>query len=381
MAEKPASAPKPADRMAGAARAFSVDDGLRRTLLAAVAGGVVALILMVLLQAIGLLPSPGRTAANQAVEQAKSAVDTATVIDRRVTAIETMVEGLPALKTDTRAVTDRVAALEAERPTFATRTDVEAVANTLAALRKEIDARPPSATRDYLNTVTERLGRLEVTAAAGGSGGASDAALASLSDQLAQAEAGLRSLTDRLAVAEAKAASTGGTVASGEAVRAIAVGALRRAADGDQPFAADVDMVSALGVAGDDITSLRAIAEKGVASKTALAAAFPAVGDAILSATAVNPNAGFWERLWGGVTGLVSIRPVGPVAGGDPAAIVSRMNAALATGDLAAALAEREALPQAGKDASAEWAAKAADRAALDALVERIADSLATAKS
>ena len=157
-------------------------------------------------------------------------------------------------------------------------------------------------------------------------------------------------------------------------MRAIAVAALRRAADGDQPFGSDVDLVSALGIAGDDVAILRPIAVKGVPARAALSAEFLEVADGILSATlASDPNAGFWQRIIDSLGSLVTIRPTGPVAGDDPAAIVSRMTDAMAKGDLAAALAERDALPQTGKEASSEWAAKAVDRVALDALVERIA--------
>jgi hypothetical protein len=127
------------------------------------------------------------------------------------------------------------------------------------------------------------------------------------------------------------------------------------------------------------VTTLRPIAEKGVPASAALAAEFPRISDAILSATsASDPNAGFWQRVKDGLSSLVAIRPTGPIAGSDPVAIVSRMADAVAKGDLAAALAERESLPQVGKQASAEWAATAADRVALDALVERIARAFDT---
>ena len=70
-----------------------------------------------------------------------------------------------------------------------------------------------------------------------------------------------------------------------------------------------------------------------------------------------------------GARSLVSVRPVGPVAGSDPPAVVSRMEAAVATGDLATALRERDGLPPAGKDASAAWAAKAMERVNADRLL------------
>ena len=360
-----------------AARALAPDDGWRRSTLAGVAGGLMALIVVILLQAIGILPAPGRSAANQAIEQAKTASDASVGLDRRLTAVEAMTESIPATRTEIRSLSDRSAALEGGRATLAARSDVEAVAANVAALGQKIDSAVPTASRADLVALTERIARVEVAAAAGGGAGAgaSTEAIASLTSQLADAEAQVRSLTDRIAAAEAKVGSVGVPVAGGEsALRAIAVAALRRAADGDQPFGSDVDLVSALGIAGDDVATLRPIAARGVPARAALSAEFPEVADAILSVTsASDPNAGFWQRVIDSLGSLVTIRPTGPVAGGDPAAIVSRMTDAVAQRDLAAALGERETLPQAGKDASAEWAAKAADRVALDALVERIA--------
>ena len=360
----------------------AMDDAWTRSAAAGVAGGIVALILVIVMQAIGILPAPGRSAANEAAEQARTAAAATSALERRQTAIEAMVEGLPAMRTEIGTLGSEIAALESARATLATQADVEAVVSAIGALRQRIDAIPPPAvSRDEVDTLVERIGRLEVAVAAGGGNSpASDAALASLASQLGEAETGLRSLSERIAAAEAKMSSLGtaSPMAGGDAaVKAIAITALRRAAEGGEPFATEVDMVAALGIAGDDVAKLRPIADRGVPANAIIVADFPAVADAILAATASgDPNAGFFQRVVSGIGGLVSIRPAGPIAGSDPPAIVSRMTAAVDKGDLAAALAEREGLAQSGKDASAEWAASTADRVALDELVERIARSL-----
>jgi hypothetical protein len=358
-----------------------MDDPIRRTAVAAVAGGVVALILVIVLQAIGLLPAPGRSAANEAAEQARAAAEATAAMERRLTAIEAMVEGLPAMRNDIGGLGDDVAALQGERSTLAAKSDVEGVVSVLGQLRQRIDAMPPSASRDDLDAVAERIGRLEVAVAAGGGDSSgSETAIASLSAKLGEAETALRSLTERLAAAEAQVADLGTPrpMAGGEAaVRAIAITALRRASEGDAPFANEVDMVAALGIPGDEIARLRPFADRGVPAKATLISGFPAVADAILTATATSdPDAGFIQRLVGGLGGLVSIRPAGPIAGSDPPAIVSRMIAAVDKGDFATALAERNGLPETGQAASAAWAAGAADRVALDELVEAIARTL-----
>jgi hypothetical protein len=361
-----------------ASRAFRSDDAWRRSAYAGIVGGVLAFILVLVLQAVGLLPAPGRATANQALEQAKGAADTATAQERRITAMEAMTEGLTAMRGDIRSLSDRATALEGGRNALAARSDVEAVSTALAGLRKQVDDAPPPATRADLDAVNERIGRLEVATASGADGaGASEAAVSSLTSQISAAQATIRTLDDRLRAAETKLAALGGPVSGGEeAVRAIAISSLRRASEGDAPFAADLDLVAPLGVVPDQIAKLRPMAASGVASKTTLSAAFPAVADAILAATTgADPDAGLLQRAVGVLGSLVTIRPVGPVAGSDPPAIVSRMRDAVGRGDLAAALSERDGLPAAGKDASAAWAAQAADRVALDGLVDAVAQS------
>jgi hypothetical protein len=164
------------------------------------------------------------------------------------------------------------------------------------------------------------------------------------------------------------------------AARAIAIVALRRAVDEGVPFTTDLDLAAALGLPADDVAALKPFAAKGVATRATLAAQFAAVGEAVVSATTqADPNAGFFARLIAGIGSLVTVRPAGPVAGSDPAAIVSRMRAAVESGDLATALSERDALPPAGKDASADWAAAAGDRVAVDALIVKIAQAIGPA--
>jgi hypothetical protein len=359
--------------LGGATRAFGTDENLRRSLYMGAAGGVIALVAILLLQAVGVVPSPGRAAARRAAEQATAASDAVAALDRRLSAVEAMTDAISGMRQDIKALTDKVTALDAIRPAIASRGDLDTLAATVTGLGKRFDALPPAATRDDLNALADRLGKLEAAAAAGGDGQtASSAALTSLASQITQAEAEVRTLSDRIAASEAKPAGAGGQ----DTVRAVALASLRRASGDGKPFAADVDMVASLGIGSADIAVIRPLALKGVATSADLAAGFPAVADAILAASAMSDaDAGFVQRALAVLGNLIQVRPVGPVAGGDPAAIVSRMSADAKAGDLAAALTEREALPPAAKTASAEWAAKAADRVALDQAVERIAST------
>jgi hypothetical protein len=370
--DPPPPPPPPPPSGGGAKGAAGGEEAWRQSGLAGLAGAVIALVVVFLLQTVGLWPAPGRSTAEKAMEQSQATAETVTGLDRRITAVETMTEALPAIRAELKTIGDKVASLDAIRNMTASRGDLDALSGSVAALGKRLDALPKPVTQDDLAGVTERIARLEVSAAAGT--GAPSEAVNSLATQLSDSEAQVKALSDRLTAAEAKRAAP--VVAGGgeAATRGLAVAALRRGAQGSMPFADDVDMVAALGIAGDDIGTLRPYAAKGVADAGALAAEFPAVADAILAATEANdPNTGILQRIF---NSLVTIRPAGPVAGGDPAAIVSRMKDDVAKGDLAGALAERDGLPVAGKDASAAWAAKAADRVALDQLVEKIARTL-----
>ena len=350
------------------------DDGWTRPALAGVAGGIVALILLIVLQAIGLVPSPGRSAALQAADRANAAQQAVADLDRRLSAVEMIAQNLPG-KSALDGVGDRVAQIEKELGALATQGDLTVLDGKLAELAKTVAALPPGATRDELTAVAARVARLEAGGVAGnGGGGAGSADLAALSGQIDQARASLKALGDRVAALEGK---TGGTADGTLAARAVAIVALRRAVDEGVPFTTDLDLATALGLPANDVAALRPFAEKGVPTKAVLAAEFADVGDAIIrAATQASPNAGFLDRLLTGIGSLVTVRPTGPIAGDDPAAIVSRMRAAAAAGDFQTALNERDSLPAAGKDASVDWAAAAKDRATIDALIVRIAQSV-----
>ncbi len=355
-------------------------DGWTRIVAAGVVGGVAALVLVIVLQASGLLPVPGRTAATEASRQAQSAADTAAALDRRVTAIEAMTADLPSLRSDIDGVAGRVSALESGAQQQAAKSDVDALKKEVADLGQRLDSMPAAATPDDLTALANRVARLEALPLAGSGGNESQAAAMALAGRVDDAEARLTSLGQRVDALEAKIGALAGTsasqVKSDEAARAIAIVALRRAADGDQPFVADLDLAVALGIASDAVSELRPLAARGVPTVAEIQAEFPAVADAIVAATTTaNPDAGFFERLVGSARGLVTVRPTTPQPGNDPPAVLSRVEAAVNRGDLATALNEREALPAAGKEASAAWAARARDRLTVDRLVARIAGS------
>ena len=216
-----------------------------------------------------------------------------------------------------------------------------------------------------------RVAQLEIAATPSGSAPPSD-----LPDRVARVEAAVTDLSAKLADLAARPASPAND--SERAARAVAIGTLRQAAGKSGPFADDLAMLQVLGSDPTDVAALKPLAEKGAPSAADLTGAFPAVADAILSASnAPGPDADFFDRVAGFARGLVTVRPTTAIPGETPEAIVSRMQAAVDAGDLKRALAEREHLPGAGKDASAAWAAGAETRIAIDGLVARLTRSLA----
>jgi hypothetical protein len=349
-------------------------EGWTRIVVAGVVGGAAGLVLFIVLQATGLLPVPGGSEARQAIDQAQTASDAIAALDRRVMAVEAMTADLPSLRSDVDALGARIATLETDVKGLATANDLEAVKAEVADLGGRLGDVSGVASAQDLAALTTRVDRLEAAPAAGAAG--ADVASTALVGRVDDTEKTLAALTDRVAALEERLSASGSMVESENAARAIALTSLRRAAEGGDPFAADLDMAAAFGVAGESVDALRPYAANGVATEAELAAGFPAVADAILAATADGkPEGGFFAGLFDSVRGLVSIRPSGPMPGDDPPAIVSRMQAAVAGGDIADALAEREGLPEAGKQASAGWAKEATDRVAVDRLVAEIAGS------
>lgn len=353
-------------------RALAGDEMWRRSAMAGVVGGVAAFLLVIILQAIGLLPAPGRSTANQALEQSTATSDALAAVDRRVTAMEAMTEGLSGMRGDIRGLDTRLGAVEGGQKTLATRGDLAGVADKLTALTARVEDAPAPATAAELDTLRDRVDRLEAAIATGG--GTSTEAVGALTDLRAE----LTALGKRVEAAENKAASTP-AIASGDAaaaMRGMALESLRRSSESTGAFQVAVDGIAALGAPGDKVSELRAYAGGGTPGVAELAAEFPSVADAIVASTATgDPDTPWWQRIVGSFGSLVSVRPSGPVAGNGPPAVVSRMTAAVQKGDLATALAERRSLPPGGLEASQAWAEAAARRVALDKAVDEIARS------
>jgi hypothetical protein len=188
---------------------------------------------------------------------------------------------------------------------------------------------------------------------------------ADLDRRLAALDAALASMAARLAALEkadaaARAASSGLDEKTAAARAAIAT-ALRSAFERGEPFAQL--LASAKELAGSDpaLAALAEVAAGGAPTVASLKREFAALSPAIDMALAPRPQ-GIVDRLLANARALVRARPEGPIAGDEPVAVLSRIEAALGGDDVAGALAEWEKLPEAARQATAGWRDKAATR-------------------
>ncbi|GIL02656.1 MAG: membrane protein [Alphaproteobacteria bacterium] len=170
-------------------------------------------------------------------------------------------------------------------------------------------------------------------------------------------------IEERLA---ANAEAQAGLAARERTALSLAGEALSAAYRRGEPFA---DLLESLAeLAGDTpaLATLRPFAATGVATDAELKRGFAELTRAMVAAAAPPPE-GIVERLIANARSLVEVRPAGPTAGDEPAAVVSRIEAELDAGRLAAAHREWQLLPPAARHVSQAWADRLATRLEADA--------------
>ncbi len=217
---------------------------------------------------------------------------------------------------------------------------------------------------------------------------AAEADLAPLKAEIAALRTALLSLDGTMAghkdalekIKAAASASSAGEQKAVGAARASAVisiaARLNAALDAGLPFVADLALLAPL-VQGDArlgelIAPLQPLAAKGVASRAALDADFPAVAKAALAEDLADDS--FGERLRGKIKGLVSLRRVGADVQGDTVeAKLARAEAALKAGDLVKAVDLVKSLPAQTSRATADWLGRAEAHLAAQRTVDQLA--------
>jgi uroporphyrinogen-III synthase len=258
---------------------------------------------------------------------------------------------------------------------------------------------PGAATDDALNALTARLAGLE------GRLGEIDR----LQSENAEQRAGIEAATARLAALdglgsrldqlEAKASALGDDVArvaseqsdavlkqQRAAAMVLSIGQLRAALSGDKPFAAELAVLADLAQPDADtaarldpiLAPLRDRAALGAPTLAQLQARFPATAiaqaaTADAAGAAIGAEPGWLQQTLNRLAELVTIRPVGDVAGDGALATLARGESHLAAGDLAGAVAELENLGGQAAAAAAAWLTDAKARLAGDAAAAQLA--------
>lgn len=343
-----------------------------------------------------------RAPAQAAAQAAATAQNLAGALGGRVERLERAVAALPAPPADPAprlaAIEQRVGALASaasQAPSLAAdwAARIEALERRVA-----IAAAAPAPASGDTQTADEAVPEQRV--------GAVERALSSLDATLARMAGALAALERRIAALEAAPASGAdpGQVAAlraeterlaGDLARAtrsvqesagptgplaqrIAFSQLRDAIGRGEPFAGELVALRAAGAtaAVDALAPIAAAAERGIATRAALAQRFPAVADAVARIGRPAEAPWWWtpiERL----RGLVQIRPVGDVPGDSTIALVARAEQRLAAGDLQGALAILDGLSGPSAEAASRWRAEAALRVQADALLAQIGTQLA----
>lgn len=270
-------------------------------------------------------------------------------LSARIDTMEPTIQGL----------TDAVAALEERMAeslgTGASMSDIEGLGDRIASIDGQLgDMRDSVAGAAAANAATGQL-------------------LAEHEERVATLEAAVADIRTALGTVQDRASS--GT--ADRAAMALALAQFRDAVQGGGPFAAPLETLSAImGSDRPELAVLASHAEAGVPTATELSARFEAVAGDIVAAASIREDAGILGRLVDNARGIVSVRPVSPVSGDTPAAIVSRISGSLADGRLNAAREEWAALPEPAREAAADWGRQLVARVEVDGAVDRLAAGL-----
>jgi hypothetical protein len=267
----------------------------------------------------------------------------------------------------------------------------DAKISRLEAQLRDLANRPaPSPDPKALGDIAARLGKIEaalntpasadpalanrITNAEGAAKVAADeiAALRGRLDEIAALARGAQSRADS-AVSAAEAAQKSAQTTTAELARAaladdrasrraVAANALRNAVERGEPFVAELSAARPLASDPSLLAPLEPFAAGGVIQQAALARELSALIPALSRASSSGPDAGFLDKLQANAEKLVRLRPVGDVAGDDPASTIARIEARAALGDVDACLAELQKLQPAARAPAEAWIKKSQER-------------------
>lgn len=341
----------------------SARPGRGTALLAGLAGGLIALLLVAVLQWAGMWPVGTAARGSGEVAELRMQIDelrqamaddetgaTSEDIDARIgEAVEASVAPLR----------DELASLQADLP------DGSGEAADLQPLQERLDAVESAlatigdGSPDGLQAeADERLAALETRVEAIEAGAGQDDELAARMDGLEQELAAVRT-------------EMGERADEPRAALVIAASALKMAIDRGDGFQSELETYASLAPDAESVASLGAFAEAGVPTRSAILADLPAAADRMVAAgRARDEGADFLGNLWQSARDLVAVRPIGAIEGDSTEAIVARLEAAVREGEYGTALSEYEALPAAAQSAGADYMEGVRARHEVDGLMD-----------
>jgi hypothetical protein len=282
-----------------------------------------------------------RLASLETATAAPKAAVTDPALAKRVTAVESAAD---AANNSVKSVADAVTDIERR---------LEAAATAARSARNRADAAATAVAELKQDISSIRTGRIE----------RSD--VDRLAGRIASLESAAKAMKDELA------RLPGGS--DDRAVRlAVAAGALRTAVEGGQPFAAEFAAVKALADDAGALAPLAPFAAKGLPDNGTLARELSELLPAMRRAAGTAADeSGFLQRLQSNAEKLVRIRPINDPFGGDPAAIIARIEKLADRADSAGALVELAKLPATVRAPAEAWITKAEARLAAGKLSRR----------
>ena len=171
-------------------------------------------------------------------------------------------------------------------------------------------------------------------------------------DQLAKRQGTLQQEIDEVAAANTRIKEEAQSVVGASQAEKAATD-IAAALDTGASFRSALDTLA--GVVGADLPTLQTVADSGVPSLAELKAQFPALAHEALRASLRAEAESYTDKALAFVKSQVATRSLTPQEGNSTDAILSRIDAALATGNLADCLSEAQALNDAARGPLAGW--------------------------
>ncbi|MBL4891265.1 MAG: hypothetical protein JKX91_05475 [Rhizobiaceae bacterium] len=138
--------------------------------------------------------------------------------------------------------------------------------------------------------------------------------------------------------------------------RSVAVSALQTSIEQNTPYMNALVSIETLTGPSEETSRLKELAASGnVPDLQTLQSRFKSLAIQLVPATAGDENAGVFDKLMTSAKSLIKVRSSTPISGTTAQAIVSRIDAKLASGDLAGVVDEWSGLPEESKANGADW--------------------------